>query len=640
MAAERQPRRILAPVTGLLGGWVDDLRMAGNPYAIRDIRSRVRGLRFPLLLLIYHVIVIGVGLIAVAAYAASANPTTPAGRYVFPSLVYTQLVLAPIVSAVLTATCVSTEREKQTIDLVVMTPMRGVEIALGKLAIPWGLTMMVAITSAPYAVLCMVGGGVNSGSVLLLYLGLAIFCGITATFGLLMSVVSRSSASAVIVTLVVYVICLITGLVGNGLLVQGSFGAGMFGPPNWTFGPYTYLYPTTWASGMLAAGDAQCLAFGRGIPFWLGGVAVWGLLGAYMTMVASCRLSITPPRHLIARRVLGLLTWTALVAIVIGGVWEDLATGSTFSMANLGGYGGGGASMLVIVSTIATMAASVVAMQSGLGDYPDLWCRPFGQVLRRMAVLWKVLSPRPESGLAIGLLGWAAAVAVPFVGNHLVFGSAIPPSLAPGHLLGLLIPQVLCIVFASFAGLWANARFPYATNARRNAAAGRLVPLLAWPIVMAIVFAAIAGPVGARNPEAGYVTSAIGAYVSALSPFSHPVLLGMAGLSTPMAMKAWIEIGPVALHPHMVAALIALGLVIAMLAVAARRWRENARWLQSQGYSMGRLEEQQDHTAVTPAHAVYPTDPSVQKTVTAPAQETPAEPSETEPPGPYSPGSR
>lgn len=567
-----------------LSRWAEDLRGVGNPYAIRDLRSRVRGFRFPLLLLVYHAIVIGISLIAVAIYAALRTPNEPAGRFIFPYLVYTQLVLAPIVSAVLTAASVTTERERQTLDLVLMTPLHGLEIAVGKLAVPWGLTMLVAGTSAPYAVLCMVGGGVAPGSVLLLYLGLAVFCGITGAFGLLMSVVSRSSASAVIATLVTYAAWVSVGITATGMVAMVTLGGVLPGPIGWVHGPYTYLFPTTWAVGVLSGDGTACQVFGQRIPFWLPGVVIWGVVGLYMILAAGCRLSVAPRRHLIARRVLGLLSWTVTLTAILGGVWEDVLAGRATSPLS--------DSVWAVLGAVAMVGSAVVAFQCAVGECPDLWLQPLRTVIRRLLTPWRVLEPRPEASLSLGLLVWAIAAAVPFMGHVLVHGPAMPPGMTAPHLATMAVPQVFTIVYAALIGLWANARFPDIpqANARRNAAAVRLVPLVAWPLVVFPLSAAIEGPLRVYSPASADAFAAVALYVLALSPFSHPILFHMSTMSSPGAMMARVDLGPVALQPHGISTAIAIGLCAAATVTLVGRWRANSEWLASQSYSMGPLK--------------------------------------------------
>lgn len=591
MVPARARGRLTRVLPRLLGGWADDLSVATNPYAVRDLRSRVRGLRFPVLLLVYHGIVIGIGLIAVAVYVRRSSDEMPAGRSIFPYLVYTQLVLAPIVSAVLTAASVTSERERQTFDLVQLTPLRGVEIALGKLAVPWGLTMLVAVTSAPYAVLCMVGGGVEVTSVLQLYVGLAVFCGITATFGLLMSTVSRSSPAAIIATLVAYMSCLFAGLAANAMLATASLGvmpgAGWGGAPPWTSGPYMYLFPTTWGMGMLSSTQAVCQAFARPIPFWVPGVVIWGLLGAYMTLVAGCRLGLTRPRHFIARRLLGLLCWAVVLGAIHAGVMPGLMAGPHV------GAMWSGANVLLMLGVLAAAGGAIAAMQAGVVDCPDLWRRPLSRVTARMLSFWRVLKPEPESGLALGLLVWAMAAAMPFVGSWLISGMAVPRGLSSSYLMALYLPQGLTVLYAALVSIWANARYPAAPNPRRNAAGGRVVPLIAWPLVVLALAAMIYGPLSFRNIQAAGTLVTIALYAAALSPLSHPVLLHTSTMVSASA-SAWIDVGPVSIHPHMLAMAVALGLCVAAAIAVVGRWRANAEWLESQGY---RRSAPSDHGA-------------------------------------------
>ena len=109
------------------------------------------------------------------------------------------------------------------------------------------------------------------------------------------------------------------------------------------------------------------------------------------------------------------------------------------------------------------------------------------------------------------------------MGSWLISGVAVPRGLSSSYLMALYLPQGLTVLYAALVSIWANARYPAAPNPRRNAAGGRVVPLIAWPLVVLALAAMIYGPLSFRNIAA--VPRNHSAHAAALSPLSHPVLL-------------------------------------------------------------------------------------------------------------------
>jgi len=569
----------------VLGG---DLKVTDNPYTIRDIRSRVRGIRLPLLLLVYQAVVAGVGLIAIAIYAAaSGGIQTPPGRFVFPSLVYTQLVLAPLVAGALTATSVSSEREKLTIDLVIMTPLKGLEVALGKILVPWGLTMLVGLTSLPYAILCMAGGGMAVGPVVLFYLGMALFTAVMSALGLLFSTVSRSSSGAVILTIMVYAaVALVAGVVGlQTYLMSRTTGA----PGGAIHGAYTFMLPVTWGAAILEDVTPNCIVFGWEPPFWLPSALMMCCVTLYMLFVAACRLGISPLRHLIVRRVLGMAAWAGAVAVFLAGTARGLF-GSTGTF-RLEGYTGGLLDTLAIVGGLAAVVGMAVAAIASLTDDPGQSITPLSRIVGRMFQPWRLLSPRPEAGFWLGVYAWGAPVAILLAGHFLLEGTALPVGLPQWTLAAFCAPQLLCVLYGALAGLLACGRHPWYPGPKRTLAAVLTLPLPLWPLLVMLLTLLLDG---LRGVPGGFILVA-GTYVAALSPCSSSIMLAQSGMTDKTATALWLGTG-LQTHPHMLAELMSVLCVVWIATLVVRQWSRNLRAYQAYTAEMRQAAlAQQEH---------------------------------------------
>ncbi len=578
---DRALRRAMAPVRA----WSRELIVLDNPFTTRDARSRVRGMRFPILLLVYHAATILFGLIGVLAYRASSGygAEKAAGQVVFPYLAYTQIVLAPMVSAAFTATAITSEREKQSLDLLTVTTLRGIEVAVGKAAAPWALTFLVAATSLPYTLFCSIAGGVSVGQIATFYVGLGLFCGLLASVGIMFSSMARSSVLSVILTVALYLAGLIASLVMMVIVDELRHGG-----PAWaeSMTAVLGLFPTTWVAAVLEPEVATFGLAGLEVPFWIPGVLLWGAAIAYMLLVASCRAGTSQTRHLIARRVLGFVCWFALFAtgahLMLGVLTPTRALSHTFSLL---GQSGTELTILVLLVSCVTVVAAIVAAAATLGECESFAAHP----LRRMALgLPRVLSPSPEGGIPFALFIWATAVALVLAG--IIGASAGTLPLRWDVILALGLPQVGVILYCGFAGLWANLRHGGGTRQAKNTAVALVGPLLLWPVVALV--ATLAAVSGALQTPLQNSLMRGGVFLMALSPFSYGPLAGITGLTDWEYLALWY--GQV--HPaHAAGAMSVLlaGLMGAGLLLRAVRGKTSAelRTIRNTGPASGVQEE-------------------------------------------------
>jgi hypothetical protein len=90
---------------------------------------------------------------------ANANASALIGQSVFTALSIFQLILVCFIAPAFTAGQISLEREKQTLDLLVSTPLRPTAIVLGKLAAALAFVVLMIVAALPIVAIVLMYGG-------------------------------------------------------------------------------------------------------------------------------------------------------------------------------------------------------------------------------------------------------------------------------------------------------------------------------------------------------------------------------------------------------------------------------------------------------------------------------------------------
>ena len=231
----RRPHPIRA-LRRLLGGL--------SAVGVKELRGRMRGRRAFVVLTLYLVL-LGVfawmyELILEQRYSASSGGTAAyasaaIGQELFAGLMMFVTLLVVLLAPAFTAGAISLEREKQTLDLLVTTPISSVSIVIGKLLSALTYVFILIAASVPMTAVVFVFGGVGPDDVIRGYIVLFATAFGLGAFGLFCSsLVKRTQAATVITTFGVMAITLgsIFALVFWGAMTQPRFGepSGGFGP--------------------------------------------------------------------------------------------------------------------------------------------------------------------------------------------------------------------------------------------------------------------------------------------------------------------------------------------------------------------------------------------------------------------------
>ena len=182
---------------------------------VKELRGRMRGRRAFVSVTVYVLIVAGFAWMVGRILEDSArqqfafNPqfqSASIGRGIFAALMFLQTLMIAILAPASTAGTISGERERQTLDLLAVTPISSVAIVVGKLlsSLTWVFVLITA--SIPVAALVFVYGGVAPDDLLRGYLILFVEAIAFGALGTFFSALVRRSGAATGLTFVAVLI--------------------------------------------------------------------------------------------------------------------------------------------------------------------------------------------------------------------------------------------------------------------------------------------------------------------------------------------------------------------------------------------------------------------------------------------------
>ncbi len=180
-------------------------RLRSNPVIVKELRGRMRGFRAFLVLTLYLLALGGlVGLVYLLALASN-TPTGSAdlrqsmGKIIFGLVVMQELMAACFIAPGLTAGAISSERERQTFDLLRTTLLPARSVVLGKFMAAFFYLLLLIFAALPIQSLAFLFGGVSLEEVgiaaLMLVVTAMTFCSVGLFFS---SMLSRTLVSTVL----------------------------------------------------------------------------------------------------------------------------------------------------------------------------------------------------------------------------------------------------------------------------------------------------------------------------------------------------------------------------------------------------------------------------------------------------------
>jgi ABC-2 type transport system permease protein len=262
---------------------------------VKELRSRMRGRRAFIVLTVYlailALITYGVYVViepnarnlvgAFGAFGGQANASALIGQSIFSLLSIFQLILICFIAPAFTSGQISLEREKQTLDLLISTPMRPGAIVMGKLAAALAFVVLMIVAAIPITAIVLMYGGASVDDIVRQQLVLLATALVLGAIGLFFSALLKRTQAATVLTYIT-----VLGLVlGTTMLFifwsvvanqdDGGFGVG---PPERAPEQIMYLNPMVAMLDVVAntepggfGGINQMLAQLRGDAVDLGG---------------------------------------------------------------------------------------------------------------------------------------------------------------------------------------------------------------------------------------------------------------------------------------------------------------------------------------------------------------------------------
>jgi ABC-2 type transport system permease protein len=142
-------------------------RALWNPIVAKEYRTRMRTWRSPFAITLYVVLLGGLGWAVFAALTGNtfglggSGSGTNYGQYLFMFLIIFQVALLGFITPALTSGAISSERERQTLDLLFVTPLAPFSIIWGKLLASMSFVALLLILSIPLFSLVFLLGGIE-----------------------------------------------------------------------------------------------------------------------------------------------------------------------------------------------------------------------------------------------------------------------------------------------------------------------------------------------------------------------------------------------------------------------------------------------------------------------------------------------
>jgi hypothetical protein len=175
-----------------------------NPVLVKEMRSRMRGNKAYWIEIVYLLVLSGVLLMLYLTWLGTHRSGGPfsweLGRSLFHWLCGAQAVMMMLLAPAFAAGAITLEREQQTFEMLLLTPLRASAIVLGKLGSATLFVLLLLTTSLPLLSVCFMLGGVSPSEVATVYLAILQSALIGGALGLVWSALTTRTATATALT--------------------------------------------------------------------------------------------------------------------------------------------------------------------------------------------------------------------------------------------------------------------------------------------------------------------------------------------------------------------------------------------------------------------------------------------------------
>jgi ABC-2 type transport system permease protein len=228
--------------------WFEDKQ----PVLVKELRGRMRGARAFIVLTVFLMVLSSFTLLLYLAVRSSVgddpfNAGRTIGKVLFLGVAGVALIQVMIIVPAQAAGAISTERERETFDLLIATLLPAWKIVLGKLLAALAYAVLLIVAVVPLMGLAFFFGGVTGTEFAIALLGLLITALLYGSIGILWSVIATRTLMATVMTQATNVL-VVLGLPFIAYVIGALFIFNQPQTPTWV-----QTYPFVYIAGAFAA---------------------------------------------------------------------------------------------------------------------------------------------------------------------------------------------------------------------------------------------------------------------------------------------------------------------------------------------------------------------------------------------------
>ncbi len=208
-----------------------------NPIIVKEIRSRMRG---PRAFITLTIILLGMGgvmfgiLQIILANSRYTNVlSAQVGQNMFAALVFLELFMISVVTPAVTSGAISSEKERETYDMLMATPLSPASILWGKLISALSYVFLLLFAAVPLASVVFIFGGVAPREMIKALLVLLVVAVTFGILGIFMSALFGRTGRATIASFIIVLLLTLGPLFLTILVAALRQGE----PPRWLLSP-------------------------------------------------------------------------------------------------------------------------------------------------------------------------------------------------------------------------------------------------------------------------------------------------------------------------------------------------------------------------------------------------------------------
>ncbi|AEE96733.1 ABC transporter permease [Mahella australiensis] len=224
-----------------------------NPVLVSELKIRMRSWRTVLMLVGYLAVMLAIAYLffqtnmQTLSHYGGVNISRNLGLQLYTILAVIQFMLIIILIPAQTAGSISGEREKQTLDLLLCTPLSSLAIVLGKMLSSMSFVLLLTIASIPLFSLVFLFGGIAPMDIVTLFAFYLITAFAVGSIGIFCSVLFKKTVTATVAAyIVIFALGIITVLLSaymmSGFASKNQHFSGVYIPFPFYLNPAVGLF--------------------------------------------------------------------------------------------------------------------------------------------------------------------------------------------------------------------------------------------------------------------------------------------------------------------------------------------------------------------------------------------------------------